>query len=146
MRETTIFTRMFVPKKIQHVDERRNLERKDFSYYMQVFDNGTQELVGHLADIGSGGFKLDSQNPIPINRDFRFRMELPRELADQPSIVFLARSKWCKVDPFDPCIFNTGFQLINISVGCFEIFNRMIEKYGKTHEDKPIDLRRSNLW
>ena len=146
MKEMTILTQMYLPKKKQLVYERRSLERKDFSYYMQVIDNGTQELVGHLVDIGSGGFKLDCQTPIPINTDFRFRMNLTSELADQPSIVFLARSKWCQVDPLDPFAYNVGFQLISIAPGCFDIFRRMIEKYGKTHEDKPIDLRRSNLW
>jgi hypothetical protein len=137
---------MYIPKKNQLINERRTRERKDFAYYMQVIDNGTQELVGHLVDIGSGGFKLDSQTPILVNQDFRFRLNLTSEMADQPSIVFLARSKWCRVDPLDPFIYNVGFQLINISAGCCEIFNRMIEKYGRTHEDRPIDLRRSNLW
>jgi hypothetical protein len=40
-------------------------QRKDFFYYMQLRDDTTREIVGHLADISSGGFKLDSQNPIP---------------------------------------------------------------------------------
>ncbi len=32
-------------------------ERKQFSYYMQLIDHDTQELVGHLADISTGGFQ-----------------------------------------------------------------------------------------
>ena len=128
------------------MDERRNLDRKDFSYYMQLLNHDTQELVGHLADISSGGFKLDSLSPIPPNKDFRFRMDLTSEVADKPAMVFVARSKWCKVDPLDPFCYNVGFQLINISPGDAEIFNRMIEKYGSKHENVRIDLRRSNLW
>ena len=54
--------------------DRRHLERKDFSYYMRLVDNDTQDLVGHLVDISSGGFKLDSQSPIPINKDMTFKM------------------------------------------------------------------------
>jgi len=128
------------------MDERRNLDIKDFSYYMRLINNDTQELVGHLVDISSGGFKLDSQNPIPINKDFRFRMDLTSEVASKPSMVFVARSKWCEVDPLDPLLYNVGFQLVNISPGDVEIFKRMMEKYGTKPADKRIDPRRTNRW
>jgi hypothetical protein len=128
------------------MDDRRHQKRKDFSYYMRLVDNDTQDLVGHLVDISSGGFKLDSQVPIPINKDFRLRMELTSEVANKPAMVFVARSKWCEVDPLDPFIYNVGFQLVNISPSDLEIINRVMEKYGKTVKDKRIDKRRSNLW
>jgi hypothetical protein len=121
-------------------------ERKDFSYYMQVFNHETQELVGHLADISTGGFKLDSPSPIPLNQDIQFRLELTSEVADKPFMVFVARSKWCKVDPLDPFCYNIGFQLIRITPEDAEIFKRMIEKYGTEHEQKLIDYRRTNVW
>ena len=113
---------------------------------MRLIDSDTQELVGHLVDISSGGFKLDSQTKIPLNKDFRFRMDLTNEVANKPSMVFVARSKWCEVDPLDPFLYNVGFQLISISPGDIEIFNRMMEKYGSKPEDKRIDKRRTNLW
>lgn len=128
------------------MDDRRHLERKDFSYYMRLINNDTQDLVGHLVDISSSGFKLDSQTPIPVNKDFRLRMDLTREIADKPAMIFVARSKWCEVDPLDPFIYNVGFQLVNISPADLEIINRMMAKYGKSIRDKRIDKRRSNLW
>ena len=128
------------------MSERRNVERREFSYYMRLVDNDTQELVGHLMDLSSGGFKLDSQKPIPPNKDFRLRMDLTSEVANKPSMVFVARSKWCKTDPLDPFVYNVGFQLINISPSYYNIINRMIEKYGKKLENKRIDKRRTNLW
>ena len=128
------------------MDERRHLDRKDFSYYMRLVDNDTQDLVGHLVDISSGGFKLDSQTAIPVNKDFRLRMDLTSEVADKPTMVFVARSKWCEIDPLDPFIFNVGFQLVSISPTDLAIINRMMERYGKKIEDKRIDKRRTNLW
>lgn len=128
------------------MDERRRLERKDFSYYMRLIDSDTQELVGHLVDISTGGFRMDSQQPIPLNKDFRFRMDLTSEVANKPSMIFAARSKWCEVDPLDPFIYNVGFQLISIAPSDIEIFNRMMEKYGSRSDDKRIDPRRSNRW
>ena len=128
------------------MDERRHLERKDFSYYMRLIDNDTQKLVGHLVDISSGGFKLDSQSAIPLNKDFRLRMDLSSEVANKPAMVFVARSKWCRVDPLDPFIYNVGFQLVSISPSDLDIINRIMEKYGKTIVDKRVDKRRTNLW
>jgi hypothetical protein len=113
---------------------------------MRLVDNDTQELVGHLMDLSSGGFKLDSQKPIPPNKDFRLRMDLTSEVANKPTMVFVARSKWCQQDPLDPFVYNVGFQLINISPSDLNIINRMIEKYGKKMENKRIDKRRTNLW
>lgn len=120
--------------------------RREFSYYQKVVDDETLQMVGHLADISSGGFKLDSQKPLPINRDFRFRLNLSSEVADKPTMVFVARSRWCKVDPLDPYIYNVGFQLIHIAPGDLEIFNRMMEKYGREQAKQNLDLRRSNKW
>ena len=128
------------------MSERRNIERKEFSYCMRLVDDSTQELIGHLMDISSGGFKLDSQKPIPPNKDFRLRMDLTSEVADKPTMTFVARSKWCEVDPLDPFVYNVGFQMINISPGDLDIINRMMEKYGKKIVDKRIDKRRTNLW
>jgi hypothetical protein len=128
------------------MDERRRLDRRDFSYYMRLIDNDTGDLIGHLTDISTGGFKLDSQNPIPLEKDYKFRMDLTSEVADKPSMVFVARSKWCEVDPLDPFLYNVGFQLINIAPGDIEIFQRMMEKYGTKPENKRDDLRRSNRW
>ena len=128
------------------MDERRQKDRKEFSYYMRLVDSETQELVGHLTDISTGGFKMDSQKPIPVNQDFKFRMDLTSEVANKPSMVFLARSKWCEVDPLDHFTYNVGFQLINIAPTDLAIFNRMMEKYGSKPEDKRVDPRRTNLW
>ena len=60
--------------------ERRRLDRRTFSYYMRLMNENTGELVGHLADISTGGFKMESLKPIPSNVDFRFRIELTSEL------------------------------------------------------------------
>ena len=134
------------PGKASPNGRRNRLARKDFFYYKQVTDPDTKQIIGCLSDISSGGFKLDSQTPLPLNKDFRFRIDLTSEVADKPFMEFVARSKWCRVDPIDPFVYNVGYQLIHISPGDLEIFNRMMEKYGREHVNLNIDLRRSNKW
>ena len=110
--------------------ERRKVSRRIFSYYMRMMDDKTGALIGHLTDISTGGFKVDSQKPIEANQEFNFRIELPNEVANKTFMVFSARSRWCAHDIIDPTSYNVGFQIINITPGDFEIFARMFEKYG----------------
>jgi hypothetical protein len=121
-------------------------QRKDFFYYMRVIDDETKEVVGHLADISTGGFKLDTQKPVPINQDFRLCMQLPKEISDIPFMVFGARSRWCNMDPTDPFTYNVGYQLIHFAPKDLEVFIRMMEKYGRESKKRTVDLRRSYRW
>jgi hypothetical protein len=126
--------------------KRGRQERKEFFYYKPVIDQDTRQVVGHLADISTGGFKLDTQKPFPLDRDFHLAISLTGEIADKPAMGFVARSKWCRVDPLDPYVYNVGFQLILIAPEDLEIFQRMMEKYGRERTLRNIDLRRSNKW
>ncbi len=40
--------------------DKRKIDRREFTYYMQVKDEGTKQIIGYLSDISSGGFKLVS--------------------------------------------------------------------------------------
>jgi len=110
--------------------EKRKLPRRDFSYYMRLMDENTGKLLGHLTDISTGGFKADSASALPLNTDFRLRVELSNDVAAKNAMVFQARSRWCHTDPIDPTTYNVGFQITSMSAGDFEIFLRMFEKYG----------------
>jgi hypothetical protein len=61
-------------------------------------------------------------------------------------MAFVARSRWCQVDPLDPYVYNVGFQLIQIAPDDLEIFKRMMETYGRGNRRGHVDLRRSNKW
>ena len=109
---------------------KRKLNRREFTYYMQVTDDVTKQLLGYLSDISTGGFKLDCDRKLPVGQDFRLSIQLTAEIADKTSMVFIARSKWCHTDHIDPTSFNVGFEIINMSPSDMAIFQRMFEKYG----------------
>jgi hypothetical protein len=111
--------------------ERRKLDRREFSQYMRMMDEQTGELVGHLADISTGGFKLLSNHTITPNVEFLLHMDLMAGMADKDHIVFVARSKWCQKDQFDPRLFNVGFQIVEMKPEDLEIFIRLFEKFGE---------------
>ena len=78
--------------------DKRKIMRHDFTYYMQVTDDLSKQLIGYIADISTDGFNLDSLKQIPAGQDFRMNIALSHDIADKTSMVFIARSKWCHPD------------------------------------------------
>ncbi len=124
--------------------ERRKLDRRRFSYYMRVLNETTGELVGHLADISTGGFKLDTQTTVPPGVDYLLRIDLTGEVANKAHMVFKARSKWCRQDSIDTRLYNVGFQIVDMAPGDMDIFIRMFERYGTGLANEKDDL--DYLW
>ncbi|MBT3188737.1 MAG: PilZ domain-containing protein [Anaerolineae bacterium] len=130
--------------------EKRVENRKDFSYYMRLTDATTKKLIGHLSDISTGGFKLDSDEVIPVEQDFRFHLALTPDVAEKPFMIFSARSKWCQSDPIDPFVFNIGFHILQMHSEDRDVFNRVLQLYGKAKPKKGSDTAplspRTNKW
>jgi hypothetical protein len=110
--------------------DKRKIARRDFTYYMQVTDDLSKQLIGYLTDISTGGFRLDCQRQIPPGQDFRMQIQLTSDVADKNSMSFIARSKWCHPDHVDPNTYNVGFEIVHMSPSDMTIFQRMFDKYG----------------
>jgi hypothetical protein len=111
--------------------ERRRAPRKKFNVYMRVLNDDTQEILGHMVELSATGLQLETTVPIPIQTDYYMRLELTADVANKPYIVFIGRSKWCKMDEIEPNLFHVGFQLVEIMPEDKEIFLRILVKYGK---------------
>ncbi len=109
---------------------KRKKDRREFTYYMQVKDEATKQVIGYLSDISVGGFKLDCPKQIPPGQDFRMLIDLTADVADKTTMVFIARSKWCRPDHIDPTSYNVAFEVINMAPSDMMIFQRIFEKYG----------------
>jgi len=112
-------------------DNRRKFERHDFSYYMPVTDDATHQMLGHIADISLGGFKIDTQEALPVGQPFRVRLALEKDVSPKSFITFEARSRWCNPDRFAPSVYNVGFQITKISPTDHSIFKRVADKYSQ---------------
>jgi hypothetical protein len=110
--------------------ENRKLERRNFTYYMRVMDEAAGTLVGQILDISTGGFKLESSKPLPVGTVFSLRIDQTGEISHRSYISFTARSRWCQRDPFDPTIYNVGFQLMNMTPSDYDVFVKMFNAYG----------------
>ena len=110
---------------------KRKLPRKNFSYYMRVLNKDTGELIGQITDISTGGFKLESSKPLPVNLNMELCIDLVNQISAKSYIVFSACTRWCSKDPYDPTIYNVGFQLLDMTPADYDVFVKMFNSYGE---------------
>ena len=114
--------------------ERRKLNRRNFTYYMQVLDEHTGDLIGQISDISTGGFKLESTQRVPVGASYQLRIDQVGEISPKSYITFAARTRWCQRDPYDPTIYNVGFQIVDMTPADYDIFIKMFNAYGAQHQ------------
>lgn len=110
---------------------KRKLPRKNFSYYMRVLKKDTGELIGQITDISTGGFKLESSKPLPKNVNMELCIDQVNQISAKSFIVFSACTRWCELDPYDPTIYNVGFQLLDMTPADYDVFVKMFNSYGE---------------
>ena len=113
------------------VPEKRKLARKNFTYYMRVLDRNTGKLIGQIIDISTGGFKLESAKPLPVNTEMSLCIDQVGQISNKSVIYFLACARWCDKDMYDPTIYNVGFQLLDMSPAAYDVFVKMFNMYGE---------------
>ena len=110
--------------------EKRTTPRKKFDLYMRVLNDDTAEILGHMVEVCSFGLKLETVGPLPLGKDYYLRIELTPDLGPMPFIVFIARTKWCKMDAIQPNLFQVGFEIIEIVPEDRQAFLRIMQKYA----------------
>ena len=111
--------------------ERRHSPRKKFGFYMRVLDDETEQTVGHLVEVSTDGFRLETALPLPIQKEFHLHMELTPDISDKLFMFFAGKVKWCKPDTVMPDLCHVGFQMTSISAHDREIYQRLLETYGE---------------
>lgn len=107
----------------------RVLKRRNLIYYLAIHDRESGELLGHLVDITTDGFKLVSALPIERDRLFKLRLELPEHYFEQRELLFQARSRWTKPD-VNPELSTTGFTLEDIDEAGKDVVAGLVSLYG----------------
>jgi len=117
--------------KSNHKPERRSVFRKRVILYMRVVNDDTGEILGHMTDISTIGFRLDTVIALPLNKDYYIRFELTPDIANIPYIVFIAQTRWCAIDNVLPNHYHVGFRLKEIMPDDLKVFIRIFEEFGK---------------
>ena len=93
------------------IDERRDDKRRNMIYYLRVWDVEEGELLGHLADLTTGGFMLVSDRPVAVDKIFALEVQWEDSTGVPREIRLRAQSRWSSAD-VNPELFDTGFQFV----------------------------------
>ena len=105
--------------------ENRKMKRWHVIYYLRIFEQDAGSLLGHLVDITTEGIKMVSENPVPIKRDFRLKMDVPLEGKKTEEVFFDARSLWTEKDT-NPDFYATGFHLEKPNMKTIKVIQALI--------------------
>ena len=111
--------------------ERRHTQRKKFGFYMRVLDDETEKTAGHLVEVSTDGFRLETSTPLPLQKEYHLHMELTPDISDKLFMFFAGKVKWCKPDSVMPDLCHVGFQMTSISPHDKEIYQRLLDTYGE---------------
>jgi hypothetical protein len=109
--------------------EARSLKRRHLIYYLEVYDDETGDLLGHLVDLTLSGMKLITKQEIIPDKNFRLGMMLPESLFVEGVVKFEARSMWSRKD-VNPDFYAVGMKVYNLDEQTAKIIAELIEKVG----------------
>ena len=109
--------------------EQRNLSRQHLIYYLRVFDGISSRVVGHIVDISSEGIMLITDEPIPVQEEYRLRMRFPGTGASQEELVLEAVCRWCREDE-NPEFYLAGFQIQDLPQDAEKFLQGLIAEFG----------------
>ena len=108
---------------------RRQLKRRHLIYYLRVFDDKTNRLLGHLVDITTEGMMVMSEELLDIHETYTCRMMLPEPIEGKAEVVFDATALWSRPD-VNPDFYVTGFHLKPLPPKITTIIEELIEDAG----------------
>lgn len=111
-------------------EQTRNLQRRHLIFYLEVFDDETGELLGHLVDLTDTGVKLISKNTVPEGKKYTMRIALPEEyFKDDKFLRFPATSRWSR-SAVNPDFYDSGFQLGTLDRKTADLIIKLIHTLG----------------
>lgn len=104
----------------------RKVDRRHLIYYLRVFNQSDNQLLGNLVDISTRGIMIVSDRAIEPDQRFHLKMVLPETLEGSREVEFEAESRWCQNDA-NKDFFDTGFELIDPNNSFLEAVDKLID-------------------
>ncbi len=108
--------------------DKRKTPRKKAPEKVTVYDRATDNAVGQVVNMSTGGLLLLSDSPIPVDNVYQFRIMLPDFIDGTDSLNFGVESLWGS-PAMDENYYWTGFQIIDISESDSRILEILIKDW-----------------
>ena len=122
-------------------EENRNNSRRRVNDYFIVYDRITDNLIGRLIDLSTGGAMMITEEPVEVPCISTCRMALPEKVHGHRQVEFDAEGKWCQRNDITG-MYETGYQFINLTRQAEELIQIIMEKWTteQTVPEHPKDI------
>jgi hypothetical protein len=93
--------------------DRRSYARYGVRGLWRVHDRARSRAVGVVCDIGLGGLRMETPEPIPPARRYALSIEVSVDGVERPRIEVIARCAWHRARP--DLQFETGFEFVEMT-------------------------------
>lgn len=107
----------------------RQADRMFLVFYLRVFDDLSNNILGHLIDVSERGVLLMTEDPMDLNEDHRLRIRLPALVRDRHDVVLRVTSRWCRKESA-PDHYLTGFQIYDVDISTKKVVSNIIKDLG----------------
>jgi hypothetical protein len=107
----------------------RKIPRRHLIYYLRVFEQESDRLVGNLVDITPEGIMLVSDAELDPGREYELRMDLPTDVYNNGRLLFKAVCIWSKND-INPEFYDSGFRLLDVNPEAELCIKHLIRLYS----------------
>jgi len=108
--------------------DRRNYARYSVRGKWLVHDRARSRAVGIVCDIGLGGLRMRSPEPVPPARRYALSIEIDVDGVDRPRIEVIARCAWHRASPDRH--FEAGFEFVEMAPPMRERIAHYIDAFG----------------
>jgi hypothetical protein len=109
--------------------EKRKHKRIPLHFYLKVLESNTQKHLGYIIDVSEEGFKLLSEEHIPIGSELTCTLYLPEDIEGFKELSFKATACWSGKD-INPNYYISGYHIDEIEPDGDTIISLIIYHYG----------------
>lgn len=112
--------------------EKRLELRQRLNYYVTVRDRTTDQPIGRVIDITSGGVRVFSEERIKTERPLQLMLELPREFEGSSYLMFDVKPVWSaqELSREFPEFYDTGMKMVNLSTQDLLMIKALVDEYS----------------
>lgn len=107
----------------------RQSKRHHLIYYLNVFNNDTNEKLGQLADVSPEGLMVMRTKPFIQDTTYNLRLEHTDPNNHAITLIFTARMAWTKQD-INPDYYIAGFEITQIDPQTLNLVTSLIDHIG----------------
>ncbi|MBK5011060.1 pilus assembly protein PilZ [Pseudomonas sp. S60] len=116
---------------------KRNIQRHQLPFVLQVFNRFTGQEIGLLGNASEAGLMVISELPVLVGPDYELQLRLPLQGGGHQFVNLTASCLWCREDQ-TPGHYDSGFMLLQAPREFDDFVNSLQEYFSFRAANAPV--------